>query len=121
MQMGVWFALAERPLNWADKARGEFGWNAQAGAIVWRSKFHDVHDIMWRCLLIFALFTVCRLLSAAAGKALALQFHESNHWERMEVWSLNKLHGLAAQHRLLHSQPRVSSVDASTAICRHVT
>jgi hypothetical protein len=85
--LGIWFALAQKPLDWAERTSGRYGWNARAGRRVWRSQFIHVHHIVWRCILVFALFSVTKLLSAAAGKALSLQFHEANHFEKMQVRS----------------------------------
>ena len=80
--LGIWFALADTPLMWDEQS---YSWNAQAGTTIWRPKFSSAHSTIWRCILVYALFNVCGLLSAAAGKALSLQFHEANHFEKMQV------------------------------------
>jgi hypothetical protein len=82
MWMGLWFGIGAAPLNWAQKASN---WNDKAGEAVWTEAFLDVHRVMWKVLLSFLLYTVTGLLSAVAGKALSLQFHHANHFERMQV------------------------------------
>jgi hypothetical protein len=80
--MGIWFGIAETPRSWAADAHE---WNALAGQTVWHPIFLRVHSTMWRLLLVFTIFKGTALLSAAAGKALSLQFHHANHFEQMQV------------------------------------
>lgn len=79
---GLWFAIAARPLDWAKKADE---WHKQSGQPIWESSFIRAHSVVWRLLLTFLLYTIVGLLAAAAGKALSLQFHHKNHFERMQA------------------------------------
>ena len=80
--LGMWFAITGRPRSWALQADD---WEQKAGRPLWKPTFLKVHAIIWRLLLTFLLYTIVGLLSAAAGKALSLQFHHKNHFERMQV------------------------------------
>jgi hypothetical protein len=82
MWFGIWFALVKDPKNWAEDADA---WNDQANETVWTDDFLKVHNVVWRLLLSYMLYSIVGLLSALAGKLLSLQFHHENHFHRIQV------------------------------------
>jgi hypothetical protein len=80
--LGVWFPITHVARRWAHNAAK---WNAEAGRQIWRERFLPVHRLVWRLILIYLLWNVVELVAAAMSKWLALQFHDKNHFERMQV------------------------------------
>ena len=80
--LGLWFALSARARHWAARAAQ---WQEEAGTAIWSDEFSGIHGVVWRLLLSYVLLQVAGLASAVAGKALALQFHHENHFERMQA------------------------------------
>lgn len=89
----MWFVISSRPRSWARQAEA---WQDAAGRRIWSSEFSRVHAIMWRLILSYLLFSLVRLLAAAAGKALSLQFHHRQHFTKMQAWPLSLAHAKLA-------------------------
>ena len=83
MWLGIWFALASRPLRFADLAKQ---WNREGndGRLI-EEDFGKAYDIVWKLLLCYVLYSVAGLIAAAAGKALSLQFHHDNHFAQIQA------------------------------------
>lgn len=69
-----------------------------------------MHAIIWRLLLILVLFKFVALCSAAAGKALSLQFHEEHHFARMNH-ALVQEHVMQVLSQLHRNRSMIVSVD----------
>lgn len=80
--LGIWFPISAVARSWARHAPT---WRVEAGRDVWSDDFLRVHRLIWRLLLVYLIFRIFELAAAAASKWLALQFHDKNHFERMQV------------------------------------
>jgi hypothetical protein len=74
--VGIWFALAHKPLEWS---RGAATWNLEAADTVWPTVFTDVHSVIWRILVLWAMIAAARTMVKVAGRLLAVRFHYSGH------------------------------------------
>lgn len=74
--LGIWFALAQVPLEWCDRAAE---WNTAAGQEVWPTVFDDAHFVIWRLLLLWFLISLARFLAKCACRYFAVQFHYIDH------------------------------------------
>ena len=75
-----------KPLAWAYEARGWQQHSVRSAQVVkWNDGFIRVHEILWRVLLTFLLYTMVGLFKAALGKYMSFHFHHRNHSAKMQV------------------------------------
>ena len=79
---GAWFAISAHARNWAQKSHS---WNNAAKREIWPSDFAQVHQIVWRILLLLVIKDALGLCAAIFGRVLSLQFHHAKHFERMRT------------------------------------
>lgn len=86
MWFGLWFPIMSKPLAWAYEARGWQQHSVRSAQVVkWNDGFIRVHEILWRVLLTFLLYTMVGLFKAALGKYMSFHFHHRNHSAKMQV------------------------------------
>ena len=91
--VGIWFALAHKPLEWS---RDAVNWNDEAADTVWPTVFTDVHSVTWRILVLWAMVAAARALVKVAGRLLAIRFHYSGHDSEASVQHERLLRALIA-------------------------
>ena len=86
MWFGLWFPIMSKPLAWAYEARDWQKHSMRSSQVVrWSDGFIVVHEVLWRILLTFLLYTMIGLIKAALGKYMSFHFHYRNHSTKMQA------------------------------------
>lgn len=88
---GLWFPVMSTPVSWAYDSRKWLQHSIRSAQVVkWTDDFIRVHEIVWRILLTFVLYTMVGLVKAALGKYMSFHYHHRNHSAKMQVISCTK-------------------------------